>query len=415
MKCKEAHAYLNQECDHSACPVFEKCRGGAPIHGPRAATAVVPAQKTHNQPAASDPRRPSEIWQASAAKLVATCHERLLATQAALNYLAARGIDQASIKKHILGWLEEENTLHCIFRPRASWGLPPVSNEQGKEKKLWIPRGIIIPTFCGESIDRIRIRRPNGDLRDKNDPKYIAIEGSGNHVTSLNPSSRAQIAVESDLDAILINSHAGDIVGAIPLTSCTVKPWQSNCIASTSCDRAAVILVSLDFDPVTINERTGHAISPGGDNAAYWLARYPQSVRWPVPAGKDPGEAYQKGVDIRAWIIAGLPISLHPPVYPVSATDLAPGKLEVPAVCPAPAASLVHTISARDGREINITDDPAEYSRLVSEKKIVFTGKEIVLVKRAAFSPETAALILDAKELFPGANISAVGELKEVD
>ena len=57
----------------------------------------------------------------------------------------------------------------------------------------------------------------------------------------------------------------------------------------------SLILVSLDSDKAGIKA-----------SRKWWLKNYPQAKRLPVPFGKDPSEAYQKGLDIRAWIQAGL-------------------------------------------------------------------------------------------------------------
>jgi DNA primase len=57
---------------------------------------------------------------------------------------------------------------------------------------------------------------------------------------------------------------------------------------------AASILVSLDFD-----EAGGRA------SWQFWLSNYPNAKRWPTPKGKDPGDYYQQGGNIRAWIEAG--------------------------------------------------------------------------------------------------------------
>jgi hypothetical protein len=38
----------------------------------------------------------------------------------------------------------------------------------------------------------------------------------------------------------------------------------------------------------------------------WWLNHYQHARRWPCIKGKDPGEAYQNGLDIRAWTLAGL-------------------------------------------------------------------------------------------------------------
>jgi len=40
----------------------------------------------------------------------------------------------------------------------------------------------------------------------------------------------------------------------------------------------------------------------------FWLSTYPNARRWPCPIGKDPSEAFQKGLSIRAWVEAGLTV-----------------------------------------------------------------------------------------------------------
>jgi hypothetical protein len=43
----------------------------------------------------------------------------------------------------------------------------------------------------------------------------------------------------------------------------------------------------------------------------WWKTTFPDCERWPVPKGKDPGEAFEAGVDIREWVVAGLPEGLR--------------------------------------------------------------------------------------------------------
>jgi hypothetical protein len=61
---------------------------------------------------------------------------------------------------------------------------------------------------------------------------------------------------------------------------------------------AVRLLIALDVGDDTL---------AGGKASRWWLDHFPQAKRWPVPMGKDPGEAFAKGVDIREWIRAGLP------------------------------------------------------------------------------------------------------------
>lgn len=408
MSCREAFAHLGRNCERTDCPSHDKCHGAPARKKSTAATVSVPAAPRVDRPEPAAPRTPAELWQTEASQLVDQAHAAILGNRQALQYLSARGLDLAAVKKYRLGWQAGENGKNCIFRPRSAWGLQPKQRENSPPSNvLWIPRGITIPTIIDGRIDRIRIRRPNGDLGPE-DAKYIAIEGGGSHVPSLNPSARAQIAIESDLDALLVDHLAGDIIGAIPLTTVTVMP---NGQSDDACRRAVVILVALDFDFPRRNERTGRLETPGANAWQRWQARYPQAERWPVPAGKDPGEAWQAGVDLREWVLAGLPVSLHPKVEAGSRADCSGDAAETAGSPPAggaPAAPLatsrpadltatVTRVTAKDGREIAITDNRDEYRRLARNGTIVFTGAEIALVKTFGPSPGDATALLDIK------------------
>ena len=41
------------------------------------------------------------------------------------------------------------------------------------------------------------------------------------------------------------------------------------------------------------------------------VADYLRDNGWSVPKGKDPGEAFELGVDIKEWVRAGLPRGLR--------------------------------------------------------------------------------------------------------
>ena len=95
--------------------------------------------------------------------------------------------------------------------------------------------------------------------------------------------------VETKLDAALIHRLAGDLVGVMAMVSSSNKP-DERCHRMLS--RAACILVALDFDKA------------GKNGFKFWKETYPEAERWPVSIGKDPGEAFARGLDIRAWILA---------------------------------------------------------------------------------------------------------------
>ena len=206
-----------------------------------------------------------------------------------------------AVIKNKLGWWPDTK-----FKTLSSWGLPEeINNETGRPRRLWIPRGIVIPTFRDDQVDRIRIRRHNDDLADGRG-KYVALKGSSDDVPVYGRDRDAFVVVESDLDGLLIDWVAGDMVGSIPLASCCIKPRSG---AAAVLDRALCILVALDFEPRQ-NQQTGKHENPGGQSALWWTRTYGQSKRWPVPSGKDPGEFYEQGGDLRAWILQGLPPGL---------------------------------------------------------------------------------------------------------
>jgi hypothetical protein len=114
---------------------------------------------------------------------------------------------------------------------------------------------------------------------------------------------KAFVVVESELDAIAC-AAATDIAGAIGLGALEIKP---DAAAYQILKGAVQILNALDYGD------TG-----GGKKAAeramiWWKENFNDKCdRWPVPAGKDPGEAVKKGIDLGKWIEAGLPPVLTP-------------------------------------------------------------------------------------------------------
>lgn len=157
---------------------------------------------------------------------------------------------------------------------------------------LWIPRGFVIPCLKDGRIHRVRIRRPAGDLKTSKDVKYYVLPGSGMEVMSIAPEAKTVVVVEAELDAMLVGHAAGRYAGVVALGSAATKPGSSVYYELT---RALRILVALDYDEA------------GQKAWAWWREHFPNARLWPVPQGKDPGEAFEKGVDILAWVRAGLP------------------------------------------------------------------------------------------------------------
>jgi DNA primase len=316
--CREAFIAVGRDCGRSECSYYEKCKGITAPRKRKSKTVAPLAQPPQGDWQPREAESPAETWRRKAAGFVLWAHEQLLLDQSMLDYLAGRGLPLDAVKRYRLGWNPGEirhGEPGPLFKKRKAWGLDNKINDGGKEVTvLAIQRGIIIPSFAGEAIYRIRIRRPDQDLQapvpdgKKKPAKYLFLEGSGKGLVIRNPRSKAFVIVESDLDDLLIDYLAGDIICSVPLTSCGIRP---DADSAPIFEQAVCILNALDYE-TRPNRQTGNLESPGGQNAIWWQKHFPVSERWPPPLGKDPGEAWQQGVDLRRWIIDGLPISLQP-------------------------------------------------------------------------------------------------------
>ena len=241
-----------------------------------------PGGKTKTE---SGKKAPPDLWIEKASRLVDWAHESLLKSRKQMRWLADRGIKKEAVIKFRLGWNPGKDGKD-LWRPRESWGLA-TEMKAGRKKKLWLPRGLVIPLLdAAGKVVRIRVRRPKGE------PRYYVIPGSSMEMLVTGKNCRAYMVVESELDAILLWQTADELVGSVALGSASAKPGQDLAIMLQACAR---ILLAMDYD------------TAGAKAMAWWKDTFVQSIRWPVLDGKDPGEAFAAGVDIKAWVSAGLP------------------------------------------------------------------------------------------------------------
>lgn len=230
----------------------------------------------------------------------------------ALDWLARRGLPRNAALRYGLGWIRAENTRRdCIFRNRAAFGLPPKTDQAGKSiHALRIPCGIAIPVWGEDGLClRLRIRRRDADISREmaHAPKYLLLPQPGEPYSAplllppvgLNPDLAVWLVVEAELDALAAHWACGGRVGVLSVLSVRGKPDQA---AHAVLARAARILVALDCD-----QDKPDGGNPGAAAWPWWEANYARARLWPVPAGKDPGEAFALGVNLREWIFAGLP------------------------------------------------------------------------------------------------------------
>lgn len=339
---------------------------------------------------------PSAPWQAKALSLVDWSHGHLLQNREQLQWLAGRGICAATVKDSRLGWNPGEKGKD-LWRHRSAWGLSEEINEKtGKPRRLWLPCGLVIPCFgeAGEIL-RVRIRRAEGE------PRYYVVPGSSSIPLYLGRQHPVVVVVESELDAHAVFRAAGDLVGVYAIGNSSAKP---DAETAARLRQLVLILVSTDFDEP---DQKGHR--PGTKAAAWWIDQFPQAERWPVPSGKDPGEALQSGVDLRAWILAAIPPGLCLPAVHLGVPR---EDLVAPVVVPAPPLPLDSEISGRiyegmtlAGMPYLLAEDPGDVATLVRccPEVPVFSFEEIKKIK--SLNKDDAEKFLFFKHVFSGSKI----------
>ncbi len=273
MKFKEACQYVGKEIS-SFTPSLSSKKTSRSHWAPRVTTA------------------PTDLWQGRALGLVEASEHDLFHpytfAQKMLGWLKeTRGLSEETIKKYRLGLVPIDR-----FEGHEQWGLDPVLKEDGTPKKIWIPGGLTIPFCQGGSILRIRIRRPKADLKSDGDPRYYLLRGSDTRAMVLGQGRDVFTILESELDAILLFQEVGDLTGAISLGNAQARP---DIAVMETLRNSKLILVALDGDDAGAKEAWG-----------WWLNHFPQARRWPPVGGKDPGEMFLAGINLRTWIEAGI-------------------------------------------------------------------------------------------------------------
>jgi hypothetical protein len=229
---------------------------------------------------------PPALWLQKAGAILKGTQEKLWTAggQAARDILLNKGLTEETIRRAGIGFNPVE-----LYRDRRGWGLAQEIRSNGRPKLLWIPEGLVIPLQNHEGPARLRIRRPDPG----NGPRYVIVAGSSLAPLIMEPGRNVFVIVESELDALLCWQEAGDLIGVIAMGAAGMKPDVS---AHALLLKSEKILNALDHDEA---------------GARYAWKFWPETygiklTRWPVPVGKDPSDAWQRGLNIRAWIEAGI-------------------------------------------------------------------------------------------------------------
>lgn len=227
--------------------------------------------------------KPKMQWISCATEFVEEAHTQLLHNNEILNYLHNRGIPFNIITKYKLGWAASSQ-----FIDRSLWGLSEEYNQSGNLKRLFLSRGIVIPSIdkSGEVI-RLKIRRSDWAKNDKL-PKYMIIPGSMNGLSILEGPTDNLIIVESELDAYLLHAISSDFATIVSVGGNIKNPDN---VVDRLAKNTNKLLINHDND------------SGGKAMLAKWRKLYSHAIPCPTPIGKDIGEAFAEGFDVKSWLM----------------------------------------------------------------------------------------------------------------
>jgi DNA primase len=231
---------------------------------------------------------PGPTWQTQGWALISASQPHLLdpTTGArAKSWLnTRRGLSDEILHTYGIGYNPSDR-----WETRSLWGLPPETDLQtGLPKRVWLPRGIVIPWMIGGELWRVNIRRPAGE------PKYIGPAGFANglfNADKLRPGAPVAL-VEGEIDAMTIDQGAGDLITPVA-TGSTAGSRCTRWIAQLAL--ASVVLVAYDIDENGAGEKA----------ADWWLNVLSNAKRW-RPLWSDVNDMAVDGADLRQWVQAGI-------------------------------------------------------------------------------------------------------------
>lgn len=266
---------------------FEAC---SYLHRDHRFRTKVDSKTSHNELKIAE--LPPVLWRMKARNFVNYCHAHLMKRQDMLDYLQGRGFKSETIIKQRFGYCYDPIHNGDFYRSRSSWGLPDMQNDKGNLARLWLPVGIVIPYHnIIEEVLKIKIRRLNLHPDDTL-PKYVVVSGSSRQPSCFGDVFKIPtVIVESEFDAVLIDQELEGTSACIALGGASVKPDRET---HEKLSRSPLLLFALDFDEA------------GKKVYGYWRQKYRNLKPWPAPGAKSPGDAHQKGVNLREWILAGI-------------------------------------------------------------------------------------------------------------
>jgi hypothetical protein len=266
----------------------------------------VPAPKPYIQP---------QKWKERAAEFIAYAEKNL--NKAMIEYLAKeRGLSLQTARAFHVGYNPTN-----LYEDPSRWGLDG--------KKIWLPRGIVIPGLWKGEPSTIKIRRPlEKDALGKYIPKWEAKDGApdvkfggprgGKSVLfriELMDHLPVLILTEGEWDTMLIWEHCADLCDAGTIGGAQSK---FDLLDLTLLTRYQRILVVHDDDK---------AGDHGRDYIASMKAISPR-IESITPPAHDLTDFWRSGGDVRAWAAKYVTIALQGTTYPRGLKVMANAKRE---------------------------------------------------------------------------------------
>lgn len=254
-------------------------------------------KKTQWKPRAEARGADNELWAENAEAWVRDCASRLRDEDYAR--LEAWGISRDTATRRGIGRQPKDE-----FIPFTAWGLPYAENENGRERHIHLPRGLVFPVYdiMWRNLLRVKVRL---DAPRDNDPRYKAVTGGDRSCYAIFGAldSLVWFVTETERDAMLLAQELESYgIGGMATGSASMPP---DATAHALLSGAALIVNALD------NDAAGAAASWGFDptsSSFRWNTAYPHCLRWLVPSslGKDVGDLPGK-LPVADWALAALP------------------------------------------------------------------------------------------------------------
>jgi DNA primase len=245
---------------------------------------------------------PAGAWIEKASIFVDWCHSKLMKCPEALSEVMLRGFSTESIKRYKLGFNPGDEQGRGFMRDRQEWGLESSFKDDETPRKLWLPVGLTIPTLLSDGrVIKVKVRNINfekemasyektvttGEKPKWKPQKYIVISGSKESPSIYGATSlRTALVLESELDALLVQQFAGDLLYCVALGGST-KPIDAETDALLR--RTQNVLFLPDFDKA------------GAVAWSKWKKLMPGIKRILTPHEKSAGDYFLAGGDLRDW------------------------------------------------------------------------------------------------------------------